>query len=237
MATKAPKVRPVRTKEERKRPSVFLRLKTDEQFRGHALFEPDPELSNNPGFYEYFTHWDQQGSRYVPCAGDQCPFCLADDNPMTQASTLWYMPDNDVKERLKVFTMNFGTLQDITDISEEDDGILGKKYRVKRMSDRGEYRIRPLTDKALTKTEIKALLKEAPDLQEIAQANLKREWERLKAMDALADDDDDDDDDEEETPRARKGRVADRDVEEEDEDEEDEEDEEEDEEDEETRTR
>src|SRR4029077_14859947 len=104
MAT-APKVRSVRTKEDRMRPSVFLRLKTDEQFRGHALFEPDPELEDNPGFYEYFTHWDQQGTRYVPCAGDQCPFCLANDSPKTQASTLWYMPDNDKKDQLKVFTI------------------------------------------------------------------------------------------------------------------------------------
>ena len=233
MATrsKAPHVRSVRTKEERRRPTVFLRLKTDEQFVGHALFEPDPELADNPGFYEYFSHWDQQGTRYVPCAGDQCPFCMANDSPMTQASTLWFLPDNPKKDQLKVFTMNFGTIQDITDISEEDDGILGSKYRVKRMSDRGEYRIRPLTDKALTKTEIKALLKDAPDLEDMAEKNLKREWERLQAMDALADDEDDDDD-EDETPRAaRRGKAA-VDTDEDENDDDEEEDEEADEEDE-----
>ena len=59
---KAPQVRSVRTKEDRKRPSVFMRLKTDEAFKGVALFEPDPELEDNPGYYEYYDHWDQQGS-------------------------------------------------------------------------------------------------------------------------------------------------------------------------------
>jgi hypothetical protein len=233
------KVRKVANKEDRRRPSVFIRLKTDEQFRGYALFEPDPELADNPGFFEYFTHWDQQGNTYVPCAGEKCPFCLANDNPATQAMTLWHFPDNDAKDQLKVFTMNVSTVRDITDIAEEEDGIIGNKFRIKRMSDKGEYRIRPLADKALTKKEISTLLKDAPDLEEMIERQLKVQWERLKALDALEDDEDDEDDEEneEEEPKqkARRGRPkADADDEDENEEEEDEEDEdEEDEEDEE----
>jgi hypothetical protein len=186
------KVRRVKTKEDRQRPSVFMRLKTDEQFRGHALFEPDPELDDNPGFFEYLDHWDQQGSAYVPCAGEDCPFCMANDNPSTRALTVWYLPENKAGDRIKVFTMNFGTIQDITDISEEEEGVLGKKFRIKRMSDRGEYRIRPLTDKPLTKKDIKSFLGDVPDLEEMVNRQLKTQHERLKAVEALEDDDDDD---------------------------------------------
>jgi hypothetical protein len=208
----APKVRKVQTKEDRKRPSVFIRLKTEEQFRGYALFEPDPELADNSGFFEYFSHWDQQGQTYVPCAGDKCPFCLANDNPATQSLTLWYFPDNDVKDRLKVFTMNVSTVRDMTDISEEEEGVLGKKFRIKRLSDKGEYRIRPLSDKALTKKEMKELLKNAPDLEEIVDRQLKVQWERIKALAAMEEDDEEDDDDnetdddEEEETTAKKGK-------------------------------
>ena len=78
------RIRTVRNKEDRKRPSVYLRLKADESFRGVALFNPDPELSEkgeNPGYYEYYDHYDKQGNTYVPCAGEDCPFCAANDNP------------------------------------------------------------------------------------------------------------------------------------------------------------
>jgi hypothetical protein len=233
----APKVRRVRNKEDRKRPSVFIRLKTDEQFRANALFEPDPELADNGGFFEYFSHWDQQGNTYVPCAGEKCPFCLANDNPATQALTLWYFPDNDAADRLKVFTMNVSTVRDITDIAEEDGGLMGKKFRIKRLSDKGEYRIRSLSDKPLSKTEIKKLLKTAPNLEEMIEKQLRAQWERLKAMEALADDDDDDDDDEDEDETtAKKGKEKSEKnskSKDEDEDEDDDEDEEDDEDDEE----
>lgn len=211
-----------------------MRLKTDEYFKGHALFEPDPELEDNPGYYEYYDHFDNQANQYVPCTGDKCAFCRSNDNPSTRALTLWYFPDSDKKDQLKVFTMNFSTTQDMDDISEEEEGVLGKHFRIKRLTDRGEYRIRPTSEKKLTKKEIKEALKEAPDLEELVQKQAKVQMERLSALDALEDDEDDDvtddedeDDDEEET--SAKGGTADDD--EEDEDEDDEEDEDEDEED------
>lgn len=236
--TKVPSVRRVTTREERTRPSVFLRLKVDEQFTAHALFEPDPESADNPGYFEYFDHYDQQANQYVPCAGDKCPFCLANDNPSTRAMSLWYLPNNAANEQLKVFTMNFSTANDAMDIAEEEDGIIGKGFRVKRIGERGEYRIRPTTAKPLSKSEIKKLLKGAPDLEALVQDSLKRQWERLKAMEALADDEDeaeeevedDDEDEEEELPKARKGKKASAAVEEAEEEDEDEEEEEEDEE-------
>lgn len=205
------KVRTVANKEDRKRPSVFIRLRTDETFKAYAMFEPDMELSDNPGFFEYFSHWDDQAKRYVPCLGDRCPFCLANQSPGTQAMTLWYFPDNDAGKRLKVFTMNNATTKDVADISEEDGGMLGKKFRVKRMTDGGEYRVRTQTDKPLTKKEIKTLLKDAPNLREIIEKQAKAEYERLKALSALADDEDDsddEDDEDEETPKNSKGGKA-----------------------------
>lgn len=233
MAKSKLKVRRVTSRDERKSPSVYTRLKTDEQFRAHALFEPDPELESNPGFYEFFRHNDQQLQRYVPCTGDSCPYCMANDNPWTAALTLWYYPDNDKREQLKVFTMNNQTTEDMADTAEEEDGILGKKFRVKRMSDKGNYKIVPLSDKRLTKKQIEKLLGEAPDLEELVLSDAKRQLERAEALGALSDDDDDDDDgaeEETEKPKSRRGRpkaaVAD---EEEDDDEDEEEDEEEDE--------
>lgn len=229
-------VRTVKSREDRKRPSVFIRLKTDEYFKGYALFEPDPELEDNPGYHEYYHHWDEQARTYVPCVGDKCVFCAANLNPSTVAMSLWYFPENDEKDQLKVFTMNFGTIQDADDISEEEEGLLGKHFRLKRLSDGGDYRIRPTTEKKLTKAQIAKALKEAPDLKEIVDRTAGIQMERLAAVEALEDvdvDDDEDDDEEEETQtrtRTRGGTKKSQVVEEEDEDEEDEEEEDEEEE-------
>jgi hypothetical protein len=231
-------VRSVRSKEDRKRPSVYMRLKTDEAFKGYALFEPDPELDDNPGYYEYYDHWDEQARQYVPCAGPNCPFCAANLNPSTRALTAWYFPDaGDVKDQIKLFTMNFSTINDTTDESEEEDGIIGKQVRIKRQSDKGDYKIKIATGKPLTATQLKkamALLAEKYEamkiesLEELVNRNLRSQMERLKALEAL--EDDDDTDDEEDTPKARRGKpvaeVADDEDEDEDEEEEADEDEE-----------
>jgi hypothetical protein len=245
------RVRTVRTKEDRKRPSVYLRLKADESFRGIALFEPDPELSEqgkNPGYYEYYDHYDKQGNTYVPCAGEDCPFCAANDNPSTRALTAWYFPEaSDAKEQIKLFTMNYSTIEDITDEAEEEDGLLGKKVRIKRLDDRGNYKLKVLPDKPLTAKQQKDLLARleaeilnGKGLEGLVLSQLKRQLERLKAMDLLEDDTEDDDEDEEETTtkatatKTRRGKPA---VEaEEDEDEEDDEEDDEDEDDDEETT-
>lgn len=234
------KVRRVNTKEDRKRPSVFMRLKTDEYFKAVALFEPDPEAKDNPGYLEYYDHYDKQANQYVPCAGDKCPFCAANDNPSTRALTVWYFPEADAKDQIKVFTMNYGTINDITDEADEEDGILGKSVRVKRLSDKGDYRVKVMGEKALTATQLKkakALLDEKFEdgLEAVVERQLATQMERLKALDALEDDDDDDDDDEEEIKssktktKPRKTKVEEEDDEENEDDEDDEEDEDDDE--------
>ena len=234
-------IRTVKTKEDRKRPSIFMRLKPDESFKGIALFEPDPEVENNPGYFEYYSHWDQQGNTYVPCAGDKCPFCAANMNPSTQALTAWYFPHaGDVKDQIKVFTMNYSTTQEASDESEDEGGVLGKVVRLKRLSEKGDYRFKVTTDKGLTKTELKKVMAQLeekfPDgLRGLIMSQLRREMERLKALEAMEDDDDYDDEAEEETPapKARRGRpAAAAPVEEEDEEEEADEDEEDEDEDE-----
>ena len=203
------RVRTVKSKEDRKRPSVYLRLKTDEYFKGYALFEPDPELEDNPGYYEYYDHYDSQANQYVPCAGDKCPFCRTNDNPSTRAMTAWYFPDNDKADQIKVFTMNFSTTQDMTDIAEEEDGVIGKHFRVKRLSDKGEYRLRPTSEKKLTKGDIKKALKEIPDFEDMVNKQLRIQMERLNALEALEDDedeiedDDEDEDEEDEQPKSK----------------------------------
>lgn len=224
-------IRRVGSKEDRKRPSVFMRLKTDEAFKGIALFDPDPELEDNPGYYEYYDHYDKQGNSYVPCAGDKCPFCAANDNPSTRALTVWYFPDaGDVKDQIKVFTMNYSTINDISDEAEEEGGLVGKKIRVKRLSDKGDYKVRILSDKPLTKAEMKKAMKLLEEkfqdgLEGLVLRQLKQQMERLRALDAL--DDDEDDDEEETTSKSRKGKPADDDDDEEEEDDESEDDEEE----------
>jgi hypothetical protein len=209
-----------------------MRLKTDEAFKGVALFEPDPELKDNPGYFEYYDHYDNQANQYVPCAGDKCPFCAANDNPSTRAMTVWYFPNAaDVKDKIKVFTMNYSTTQDISDEAEDEGGILGKVIRVKRLSDKGDYRVKVTTDKSLTKAQMKeamGLLEEKfPDgLIALVEKQLGAQMERLKALDAM-DDDDDEDEEDETPPKARRGKANSKakDDDEEEEEEEEEEDE------------
>lgn len=234
------RVRTVRSKEDRRRPSVFMRLKTDESFMGYALFEPDPELEDNPGYFEYYDHFDKQGNTYVPCAGEDCPFCAANDNPSTRALTTWYFPEaSDKKDQIKLFTMNYMTIEDITDESEEEGGIIGKKIRIRRLDDRGNYKLKTMTDKPLTKKQqadllvrLESEILQGKGMEGLVLSQLKRQMERLKAIDML---DEDEDEEDEETPKpARKGRAAVAEDEEDEEDEAEDEEEEDEEEDEET---
>jgi hypothetical protein len=207
-----------------------MRLKADESFAAYALFEPDPEVDDNPGFFEYYDHWDQQGNTYVPCVGDNCPFCAANLNPSTRALTAWYFPNNDKGDQIKLFTMNFGTTEQAAAESDDEDGIMGKLVKVRRMNDGGDYRVRIQKDKPLTKKEISALLKELEemDLPGMVDANLARQLERLKALDALEDDEDDDEDEDDEPKSKRRGKaIKDEDEDDEEEEEEDEDDDEE----------
>lgn len=233
---KAISIRRVASKEDRRRPSVFFHLKTDEQFVAHALFEPNPEieLDDNPGYYEYYTHWDAQANTQVPCIGEDCPFCAANLSPSVRALTAWYFPDNDSGDKIKVFGANKTTIDTLSDEAEDEDGLLGKMLRIKRLTDKGEYRIKLRPDKPLTKTELKKILAELAeqfDLEQMVLKQAQNQMERISAQRALEDEDDDEDeDDEDEAPKPRRGKPK---AEAEPEDEEDEEDEEEEDEDEE----
>jgi len=219
-----------------------MRLKADESFRGVALFEPDPEAAEkgeNPGYFEYYDHFDKSANTYVPCSGEDCPFCAANDNPSTRALTAWYFPEaSDEKDKIKLFTMNYSTIEDITDEAEEEDGIFGKKIRIKRLDDRGNYKIKVLPDKPITKRESTSLLKTLDEdilkgngMEGLVLAQLKRQIERLKALDLLEDDDDDDDEDEapksRSTTKTRRGKPKAEEPEEDEDEEEDEEEEDE----------
>jgi hypothetical protein len=81
--------------------------------------------------------------------------CELGDNPSVRASTLWYFPDNANGEKLKVLKLNGYMIRDFGEIEQEEGGVLGKRFRVKRLSDKGEYRVSPQTDKPLKKAEIK----------------------------------------------------------------------------------
>jgi hypothetical protein len=222
-------IRRVLKKEDRKRPSVFLRLKPEEAFRGYALFEPDPEDKENPGYYEYYDHYDRQANQYVPCAGEKCPFCAANDNPSTRAMTVWFFPDAPlVQDRLKVFTANFSTTEDLADESEDEGGLKGKELRIKRLNDGGDYKVKVIAGSKLKANELKAAMAELDEkfpegLEAIVMRNLKIQMERLKAMAAL----EEDEDEEEVEEKPRRGRVIQDEVEDEEEEEIEEEDEEE----------
>lgn len=238
-------VRRVTKASERKSGGFFMRLKTDEWLRAHALFTPDPEAADNPGYFEYFEHYDKPNNTYVPCSGDDCYMCELGDNPSVRALTLWYFPDNPNGEKLKVLKLNGYMIRDFAEIEAEEGGVLGRMFRVKRLSDKGEYRVTPQTAKPLKKAEIKAILKAAlakdgseyragttpMDFEALTLRQLKAALEKNDAADSLTDEDDEDDDetDEDENPKGKaKTRKGNPEPEEDDEDE-DEDDEEEDE--------
>ena len=240
-------VRRVNNAKERRTGGFFMRLKTDEWMKAYALFTPDPEADKNPGYYEYFEHYDNSNSQYVPCAGDDCYMCELGENPSVRALTLWYFPDNANGEKLKVLKLNGYMIRDFGEIEAEEGGVLGKRFRIKRLSDKGEYRVSPLTDKPLMKREISALLKEAAskdagenkgsgpiDFEELALKQLKSALAKVDAVNGLTDSDDDDEDDEDEEedekPKARRGKAKAQPEPEDDEEEDDEEDEDEEEE-------
>jgi hypothetical protein len=200
------KVRRVTSADERNSSQFFSLKKTGESFTGIALFMPDPELEDNPGYFEYFDHWDQKGTQYVPCAGDKCPFCKTGDRPSTRAKTLWFVDDE-----VKIFTLNWSMINEFADMLSEDETILGQAFRIKRLDDRGKYRITPKTD-SMKKKELTKLLEsdDLPDLEDLVTAQLRRSLEDIDVASAMEEDDDDDGDEDEEKPKARRGKKADK---------------------------
>lgn len=189
-------VRTVGSKEERNAGrGQFLTLKkTGDQFMGFALFKPDPELADNPGYFEYWEHYTP-ATGYMPCIGDDCPLCEEGDNPSTRAKTLWLVVDKDgdpSEGEVKVFTLNYSMINEFADLLEDDETILGQLFRIKRLEGKGVYGIRPKNTK-LKAGELKSALKDIPDLPKIAQKQAARVLEELDVGSAMDDDDDDDD--------------------------------------------
>lgn len=217
--------------------SLFMRLKTEEWMKGYALFTPDPEAANNPGWFEYLEHYDNSNKSYLACTGEDCYMCELGENPSTRALAVFYFPDNPEKERIKVLKLNGYMIRDFTEVDEEEGGVLGRRFRVKRLSDKGEYRVTPQGDKPLPKKELKALLSEIPDLEALMVKQTENAIKKAHAVSALQeldeeDEDDEEDDDEEDEPKAKSRRGKPKDEEpDEDDDDDDEDDDEEDEDD------
>jgi hypothetical protein len=206
--SKGIEIRQIKTKKERKSGSLFTRLKTDEYIKGYALFSPDPEADKNPFWFEYLEHYDKSNNQYVPCVGDDCYMCELGDNPSPRALTVFYFPDADDKDKFKVFKMNGYLIRDFNEIDEEEGGVLGRKFRIKRLSDKGEYRATPQADKKLSSKEIKALIKEAIetfklDLEKLVLGQAQAAIKKVSAVDALTEEDDDDDEEETKTKRGK----------------------------------
>lgn len=222
------KPRRVRSNEERNAGrSGFITLKkTGDQFVGHALFKPDAELDDNPGWYEYYEHYTP-ATGYCPCPGpDDCPLCAEGDTPNSRAKTLWWVDDE-----IKVFNLNWSMIQEFVDLASEDEPILGQAFRIKRMEGNGKYAIRPKTDK-LKAADLKKILKDVDEdmLEKQAMKQMKRVLEELDVEDAMTADDDDDEKEEKKSSKsrssgkssetkARKGKPAEDEPEDEDDDE------------------
>lgn len=210
---KALSVRRITDKKQRNTGGFWMRLKTDEWMKAYALFTPDPETDDNPGWFEYQEHYDKTNNQYVPCTEEDCYMCELGHNPSVRALSLWYFPDNANGEKLKVLKLNGYMIRDFAEIEAEEGGVLGKRFRVKRLSDKGEYRVSPQSDKPLKKSEIKALIKSALskeanenkgstnplDFAAITLRQLKAALEKNDAVSGMTDVDDDDDDDDDDT--------------------------------------
>lgn len=183
------KPRRVRSAEDRNsgRGGFITLKKTGDQFIGYALFKPDPELDDNPGYYEYFEHYTP-ATGYCPCAGDDCPLCEEGDSPSTRAKTLWLVDDE-----VKVFNLNYYMIQEFVDLLSENEPILGQAFRIKRLEGNGKYAIRPKNDK-LKAADLKKALKEIDEdmLEKQAIKQMKRVFEELEVESAMTADYDDD---------------------------------------------
>jgi hypothetical protein len=199
---KGPKVAITRSESERSvSSSQFIRLDDDEKFVGNALFDPDPAKEDNDGYVEYGEHWDQQGGRFVPCWGikNGCIFCKAGMNPSQRALAAFLVTSIDGEDldepEIKLFRMNWTMIQEWGDTLDEDGSTLGQKVRIKCQSrSDGDFITKFFEKDRLTKKDIKAALKDVPDIEQTLQNNLDRSLEALRVADALESDDEDEDD-------------------------------------------
>lgn len=246
-SSKGPKVEFTRSADKRMvGNSQFLLLSEDKKptkFVGYALFNPDPGAEDNPGYVEFGEHWDQSGNRFVPCWGEKngCVFCKAGIQPSQRAIAAFLVTAIDGEEldepEIKLFRMNWTMIKEWIDELDEEGAIIGKKVRIKCISrSDGEYTTKFYDKEKLAAKDLKAAVKEVPDLELVVQRNLDRAMQAMRVSDILEEDDDDDEDDDEdveEVTTKKRGRPAGsknkKKDEEEDEDEDDEDDDDEDE--------
>lgn len=244
---KGPKVAFTKNADERNVGSrVYIRLNDDEKFLGFALFDPDPAAEDNAGYVEYGEHWDQPNTRFVPCWGAKngCIYCKAGQQPSQRALAAFLVTEIDgeklAEPEIRLFRLNWTMIQEWLDTLEEDGSTLGQKVRIKCVSrGDGDFTTKFFEKDRLSKKEIKAAVKEIPDIQELLQRNLDKALEALRVSDILEDDEEDeediedDEDDEEEEPKSKSKPRNKKKVEEDEEEDEDEEDDDEEDEDEE----
>lgn len=185
-------VRRVRDESERSSGSSdYITLGEGEKFTGIALFQADPKI-DEVGYFEYLDHWIEGGrGKSVPCAGDDCVYCEDGDRPRTRAKSLWYVLKDDKGNEinaLRIFNLGATLIKAFTDMRSEDEKILGRSFRVSH-PDKTTYTLMPKTDVA-KKTEIKAFLEEAPDLEKLVTTQLRKAMEGVAVARALEDDDD-----------------------------------------------
>lgn len=178
-----------------------------EKFLGYALFEANPAV-DEPGYYEYMEHWVQNGAKgsSVPCAGEDCPLCEEGERPRNRAKTLWLVLEDQKGSKLdppelRIFNLNGKLIKQFTDFRSEDEKIKGRKFRVTRSDDSGNYTLMPKTD-FLKIAQVKEHLKgkDAPDIESMVTSQLNKAMEGLATARAMADDDVD------ETPEPQKGK-------------------------------
>ncbi len=204
------KPRQIRSKEERNsgRGSFITLKKTGDAFLGFPVFKPDPEIEDNPGYYEYMEHYTPTAG-YFPCAGDDCPLCEEGDNPSTRAKSVWLVVDNKDPDpangELKIFNLNWYGIEELADLLEEDEPVQGQLFRVRRAEGNGRYSFRLKSDKmtaALMKKTVNA--KDFPDLEAMTTSSLNKKMEEAGLEAAMQEDDDDD----KPASRSRKGTEA-----------------------------
>lgn len=208
MAATVWKPRRIRSTEERSAGnSDFLSLKKEENFLGFPLFEGDPAI-DEPGYYEYYEHWDQDAKRRIPCPGEEvCPLCEDGNQASTRAKTLWLVQRTKIKgdsrefdpPKVMIFNLNWNLIKMVTEMRTEGDKIKGRLFRVSCLDDRGNYSLTSKEEK-LTATAIKEALKDAPDLDKIVTNSLRKAMEGLSLRAAM---DADDEPEEEETTSRR----------------------------------
>lgn len=170
--------------------SDFLSLDEGENFKGYFLGEADEKI-DDPAFFPYKVHWINKGS--VPCAGEECPYCEDGDRPRAKALTLWLVTRNPKGDKndegeLMIWDMPVTVIRQLRELRGEDEQVKGREFRASRPEEK-QYVLMPTT-KTITKTQIKAALKDGPDFEEMLTNKLRKALEGVALAKVMDDDDD-----------------------------------------------